>query len=197
MTLSKYLPYLVLAAIVAFGVALAVLTGAVPFSSLSGYLPFVLFFGIYLILVVIAAVCVPLARYFEENLHASRVARLTDTVGRVAGDIAEQLQQHPAFGTNASVIDAVKAGLVTEGTKYVQSVMPDTVAAIGITPGTLASMIAKEASGQLLTAAAAPVLAETVASAAASAVAAALATGASADAVVASAAIAPAVASPA
>ena len=105
--------------------------------------------------------------------HATRVAQVEGAVERVAGDIAAKLLPVMA-STPADVFTALKNAAFAEGAAYLAGALPDTIASVGATPATLATMVAG-AVGKQMVAAAGAAMAVPLATAAAPAIAAAAA----------------------
>lgn len=100
--------------------------------------------------------------YLREKAHNERLARLTDALGRIAGDIAGKLQSMPA-GSN---LEAVKGLMVQAGVADAKAQFAQTITALGgATDTVVAAMISGEIGKLTAPAAAAALSAPLVAAA--------------------------------
>ena len=90
-----------------------------------------------------------LSAYLAEHTQTSQVARFVDAAGSVADGIARTLLQHPP--QKADLLPAGKAAAVAQGVAYLKAALPDTVRALAISDGTIATRLSNEVAGSLLT----------------------------------------------
>ena len=88
----------------------------------------------------LSVVCTYGATYLAERTHSSRMARVVDAMGRIAGDISLTLQAMPP----SSDLTAIKAAALARGLTDLRARLPDTLKAVGATDGTLAGMLSGE-----------------------------------------------------
>jgi hypothetical protein len=85
--------------------------------------------------------CTRVATYFREKAHNERLARLVDGIGRIAGDVAGQLQSLPP----GSSFDQVKAVAISTGVADAKTRFAETITSLGgADDSALAGMIAGE-----------------------------------------------------
>ena len=93
-------------------------------------------------------VCHRGATYADESLHASRVARLFDTLGSQADGIAGLLLAHPPAAQAA--LQIVRQAAIAQGVAYARANLPDTIKAIGVSDDVLAARLDNAVTGKLL-----------------------------------------------
>ena len=87
------------------------------------------------------------AAWARESSHASRVARLFDTLASQADGIVGTLLEHPP--ASGDVLRAVREAAIAQGIAYAKVNLPSTIATIGVSDATLAARLANDVRGTL------------------------------------------------
>ena len=88
----------------------------------------------------ISYLCVLAAGFLRERTHASRVARIADALGRIAGAISDELRALPP----GADLDAVKTAALARGVAEVKQRLPDVIGVVGVEDTVLGGMLSGE-----------------------------------------------------
>lgn len=107
-----------------------------------------LLFGCALVgLFLFAALCRQLSQYLTERTHASRVARVMDTLANQAEGIAGMLLAHPPVA--GATLQIVREAAIAQTIAYVKVNMPTVLDQIGMSDGIMATRLGNFVSASL------------------------------------------------